>query len=45
MARNVKAGIVSGYVDGKKVVIVGIEQCDEKDLVNLAESIYEEIRD
>ena len=37
-----KAGIISGYVDGKKVVIVGIEQCDEKDLVNLAETIYEE---
>ena len=43
--RNVKAGIISGSVDGKKVVIVGIEQSDEKDLVTLAESIYEEIKD
>jgi len=41
--RNVEPGIISGYLYGKKVVIIGIESFENKEIVNLAKKIYEEI--
>jgi len=42
--RNVKPGIISGYMEDKKVIILGVASL-QGDISDLAESIYEEIRE